>query len=89
MTETLTRRYSSESTQLSIVYQHDRVEMVFKNLCVLVLWVKEALALEGLISPIPVASIKRSFREYIVGKNIIGKIPRQVRRVLIQTPTNQ
>ena len=35
MTETLTRGYSSESAQgeLSNEYQHDRVKMVFKNLC--------------------------------------------------------
>ena len=40
--------YSSESTQqeLTIEYQHDRVLMVLKNLCVLVLWTKVALALE-------------------------------------------
>ena len=50
MTETLAHRYSSEGTQreLSNEYQHDRVTMVFKNLCVLVLWMKVALALEGL-----------------------------------------
>ena len=43
--------FSYESTQweLSNEYQHDRVKMVFKNLCVLVLWTKVALALEGLI----------------------------------------
>ena len=50
MTETLANRYSSENTQqeLSNEYQHDRVELFFKNLCVLVLWTKLALALEGL-----------------------------------------
>ena len=50
MTETLANGYSSESTQrgLSNEYQHDRVSMVFRNLCVLVLWMKVALALEGL-----------------------------------------
>ena len=50
MTETLAYGYSSESTQrkLSNEYQHDRVKMVFKNLCVIILWTKEALALEGL-----------------------------------------
>ena len=38
--ETLSNGYSFESTQreLSNEYQHDRIEMVFKNLCVLVLW---------------------------------------------------
>ena len=50
MTETLANRYSSGSTQRehSSEYQHDRVLMVFKNLCVLVLWTKVASALEGL-----------------------------------------
>ena len=43
--------YSSESTQreLSNEYQHDRVKMVFKNLCVIALWTKVASALEGLM----------------------------------------
>ena len=52
MTETLTHGYSSESTQreLSNKYQHERVSMVFKNLCVLLLWTKEASALGGLMS---------------------------------------
>ena len=47
MTKTLANGYSSESTQreLSNEYQHDRVEMVLKNLCIHVLWMKEALAL--------------------------------------------
>ena len=50
MTETLSHGYSSESTQrrVSNEYQHDRVSMVFKNLCDLVYWTKVALALEGL-----------------------------------------
>ena len=50
MTETLENGYSSESTQqdLSNEYQHDRVQMVFKNICILVLWTKVATALEGL-----------------------------------------
>ena len=50
MTETLAHGYSSESAQseLSNEYQHDRVQMVFKNLCVLVLWTKVAPAYEGL-----------------------------------------
>ena len=56
MTETLTHGYSSESTQLELsnIYQHDRVSMVFRNLCVLVLWIEVASASEGLrlISPI-------------------------------------
>ena len=46
MTETLVYGYSSESTRraLSNEYQHDRVWMVFKNLCVLVLGKKVASA---------------------------------------------
>ena len=50
MTETLANGYSYESTQreLSNEYQYDRVSMVFKDICVLVLWTKVALALEGL-----------------------------------------
>ena len=50
MTETLAHGYLSESTwrELSNEYQHDWVQMFFKNLCVLVLWTKEASALEGL-----------------------------------------
>ena len=50
MTETLANGYSSESTQreLSNEYQHDRVWMVYKNLCICVLWTKVASVLEGL-----------------------------------------
>ena len=50
MIETPENGYSSESTQqgLSNEYQHDRVLMVFKNLCVLVLWTKETSALDSL-----------------------------------------
>ena len=50
MTETLANGYSSESTgrELSNEYQLDRVYMVFKIFCVLVLWTKVALALEVL-----------------------------------------
>ena len=50
MTETLANGYSSKSAQreLSNEYQHDRVQIVFKNLCILVLWMKVASALEGL-----------------------------------------
>ena len=52
MIETLANAYSSESTQreLSNEYQHDRVKMIFKNVCILVLWTKVASALEGLMS---------------------------------------
>ena len=51
MTETLAYGYSFESTQreLSNEYQLDRVWMVFKNVCVLVLWAKVDSALGGLM----------------------------------------
>ena len=50
MTETLANGYSSESAlqEFSNEYQHDRVWMVFKNLCIRVLWMKVAVALKGL-----------------------------------------
>ena len=50
MAETLASGYSSESAlrELSNEYQHDRVLVVFKDLCILVLWTKIASALEGL-----------------------------------------
>ena len=50
MTETLANGYSSESTQRELSYknQHDRVWMVFKDFCILVLWTKIASALKGL-----------------------------------------
>ena len=50
MTETLARGCLSGSTQfeLSNEYQHDKVKVFFKNLCIHVLWMKVALALEGL-----------------------------------------
>ena len=53
MTETVAHGYSSEITQreLSNEYQYDRDWMVFKNLCIFVLWRKVALALEGLKGP--------------------------------------
>ena len=50
MTETLANGYSSERIQreLSDEYQHDRVTMVFKDFCILVLWMKVGSALKGL-----------------------------------------
>ena len=67
-TETLANGYSSESTQweLSNEYQHFRVQMVFKNLCLLVLLTRVAhsvaawfcAVLEGAAEPAtPVDSI--------------------------------
>ena len=56
MTETLACGYSSKGTQreLSNEYQHDRVKMVFINLCILALWIKVASALEGLTVPLEI-----------------------------------
>ena len=50
MIEILALGYSSERTQweLSNEYQRDRDSMVFKHLCILLLWMNVALALEGL-----------------------------------------
>ena len=50
MTESLANWYSSERSrqELSNEYQHDRVKMFFRNLCVLILWTKVASALDGL-----------------------------------------
>ena len=47
MTNTLAHGYSSESTQQELYneYQHDRVRMVFKDLCVLVLGSKISLSI--------------------------------------------
>ena len=52
ITETLAYGYLCERSQweLSNEYQHDRVSMVFKNICVFVLCTKLASALEGLKS---------------------------------------
>ena len=54
MTETLAHGYSSESAQweLSVEYQHDRVKMFLKNLCILVLYTKVPSALEGLMGEV-------------------------------------
>ena len=49
ITKTLALGYSSESSQpeLSNEYQHARVKMIFKYLCILVPWTKLASALVG------------------------------------------
>ena len=48
--ENLANGYSSESThqELSNEYQHDMVKIVFKNICILFLRTKVAIALKGL-----------------------------------------
>ena len=50
MTDTQTNGYSSESAQgeLSNKYQHDWVQIVSENLCIVVLWARIVSALEGL-----------------------------------------
>ena len=55
ITESLAHGYSSEHTQRepSNEYQHDRVYMVFRKLCILVLWTRAASALEGLKGILP------------------------------------
>ena len=65
MAETLVYGYSSESTQgeISNEYQHGRVWIVNKNLCILVLWMKEALALEEL----------KSFMKFAIAREISPK----------------
>ena len=60
ITETLACGYSFESTPrgLSNEYQHDRVKMVYKNLCLLMHWKKVASALQGLIVTIQLFMVK-------------------------------
>ena len=52
MAETLANGYSSDSAKRELsndyMYQQGRVKMFFKNLCILVHWMKVASALEGL-----------------------------------------
>ena len=59
MTETLACGYSSESTQRehSNEYQHDRVYMAYKDLCILVPLTKIASALRGLMYYFSAAAI--------------------------------
>ena len=59
MTETLTRRYSFEITQyeLSNEFQHDRLSMVIRNLCIRVLWMKVARALIGRVKDVHCFSV--------------------------------
>ena len=49
MTATMADGYSSESTRRELFndYQYGRVKMFFKDLGILVHWMKVALALEG------------------------------------------
>ena len=60
MTETLAYGYSSASTQRELSNEyHNDVKMVFKNLCMHVLWMKLASALKGL--RIPPGSVIRNY----------------------------
>ena len=76
MTETLACGYSSQSTQheLSNEYQHDRVQKVFKNLCVIVLWTRVASALEGLITSLYSDHIQRGFNRFDEPRFLIQNI---------------
>ena len=67
MTETLAHVYSSESTELSNEYKHDRVEMFIKNQCILVLETKVALALEGLTNGLTFK------QEHVVYSSLLSK----------------
>ena len=62
MTEPKVNGYSSESAQreLSNEYQHDKVPMIFKDLCILVLWTKVASALEGLSATLAIPLLSNS-----------------------------
>ena len=64
--ETLANGYSSESTprELSNEYQHDWVGMVIKNLCIFVLWMKVASALEGLVSRVGNKNENAGYRHF-------------------------
>ena len=63
MTETLEYEYSSEKTQweLSNEYQHDKVKMFLKNLCVLVLTLDE--------SSLSIRRVK-IFRSYLISYGV-------------------
>ena len=60
MSETLAHGYSSESTQRKLCheYQHDSVQMIFKNGCLLVHLTKVASAFEWLKEPALLFSMK-------------------------------
>ena len=60
MFETLAHEYPSESMlrELSNEYLHDRVYIVFKGLCVFLLWTKGASSLEGLRLLVPLLGIQ-------------------------------
>ena len=65
MIETLANGYSSESNPGGLLneYQHDGVQMVFKNLCILLHWPNIASALEGLLTIIFIIFIECSVNQ--------------------------
>ena len=65
-------RYSSESTQLELSneYQRDRVDMVFKSLCVPVIWRKVASAPEGLITRYMTVIVVNCFAQILLEKYV-------------------
>ena len=69
--------YSSERTlqEFSNEYQHDWVQNVFKNFCVLVHLVKEASALKGLNSPVASPNVSREPEDVLVSvyKTALGE----------------
>ena len=74
MTETLANGYSYESAQqeLSSEYQHDRVQMVIKNLCVIVLGMKVSFSI-GRVKGHSGQKKPDSFDETLQAKAKIGK----------------
>ena len=70
MTETLANGYSSESTQweLSNEYQHDRVLMIFKNLCTLG---KSSLSIGGVNHSYARAPASQRLQKIVLGYNNI------------------
>ena len=84
MTETQAYGYSSESTrqEISNEYQHDRVWMVFKSLCILLLWTKVASALDGhsifFLSQTYKEMLATNFPEIFVNLSPISKLISEV-----------
>ena len=70
MVKTLVNECSYESTQqeLSNEYQHDRVKMFFKNICILVRWTNVASAFGGLIGSESVSCSCRVISMHLWGK---------------------
>ena len=77
MTENLAYGYSFESTQreLSNEYQHDRVWMVFQNLCVLMLRTKAASVLKVLMVTKPTCAIEMKWYDMVLSETILIPVP--------------